>query len=419
MALTRSPSRLLLKEFVTPGAAPADSLWLFARDDGTGVTKLSYRGPDGIVVDVAQPAGGGTSNPDAEFYNAVREGNCVGDGVTNDAPNLQAALNNAPTGAIVYLPRGAYKLNTQVNVPGGKHLMGTRMVNENTYTAPNDCRIFAGAGGIANLVNIATGGSISNLTVDALGNAQVAVMSGGSAIGVSHMNILGGTQYTFRAADNTQRHRWDHVHCNGNGFPSQAVMQIWSTDHLVDSIWAEGGGAGSATFKVEGNTGMFSNMHLFAGPAQTSALILAETGNGSQNMFSACYFYGGGAGGDGVISVRGAGNQFGACGAGGAATGKPSIGIRAKPGNQFWGWYYADDTMTATLIAKFLTGAGAASSSKSAVGGTRIYWSSDNVSQVSSRFTNLTDPTSGDGIDLVGYASGVSGGSTGAETYRT
>ena len=46
---------------------------------------------------------------------------CAADGVTNDAPALQAALLACPMDHVVYVPTGTYRLQTRVGIAGAKH----------------------------------------------------------------------------------------------------------------------------------------------------------------------------------------------------------------------------------------------------------------------------------------------------------
>src|SRR6266480_1654277 len=62
---------------------------------------------------------GGIPNRTKIFVNVKTTSNpryrCMGDGVTNDAPALQAALNACPAGQVVYAPASTYRIATAVN----------------------------------------------------------------------------------------------------------------------------------------------------------------------------------------------------------------------------------------------------------------------------------------------------------------
>lgn len=66
----------------------------------------------------------------------VTEYGAVGDGTTNDAPAIQAALNAAPMGGIVYLPPGVYATLTPIRVPPYVTLMGSHGAGEVQGGAP-------------------------------------------------------------------------------------------------------------------------------------------------------------------------------------------------------------------------------------------------------------------------------------------
>lgn len=61
----------------------------------------------------------------------------VGDGTTNDSPSIQAALNAAPMGGIVYLPPGVYGTLTPLRVPPYVTLMGSHGAGEVQPGAPD------------------------------------------------------------------------------------------------------------------------------------------------------------------------------------------------------------------------------------------------------------------------------------------
>src|SRR5262245_12296647 len=42
--------------------------------------------------------------------------NAVGNGITNDAPAIQSAINACPPGQVVFIPAGTYRLNNQLQV---------------------------------------------------------------------------------------------------------------------------------------------------------------------------------------------------------------------------------------------------------------------------------------------------------------
>lgn len=50
-----------------------------------------------------------------------------GDGVTNDAPAIQAAINACPAGQVVYMPAGVYRLNAPLQMRSGVVLRGAGM----------------------------------------------------------------------------------------------------------------------------------------------------------------------------------------------------------------------------------------------------------------------------------------------------
>ena len=66
----------------------------------------------------------------------VTDYDAAGDGATNDAPAIQAALNAAPMGGIVYLPPGVYGTLTPIRVPPYVTLLGSHGAGEVQPGAP-------------------------------------------------------------------------------------------------------------------------------------------------------------------------------------------------------------------------------------------------------------------------------------------
>jgi hypothetical protein len=140
--LTPNPNPIVLD---SAGRVPAE-MWLieatyykFVLEDANGVliwTKDNLFGLTAIeaisatTVDYTPPYTGGTlTNVAAKLsqYISVKDFGAVGDGLTNDAPAVQAALNYiAPLGGTLFFPRGRYLFTSQVTIdrtyaanPGG------------------------------------------------------------------------------------------------------------------------------------------------------------------------------------------------------------------------------------------------------------------------------------------------------------
>lgn len=64
-------------------------------------------------------------------------GTLAGDGTTDDYATIQAALNNAPNGSIVYLPPTAtgYRVSQTIVIPADKTLCGATMASNGTITS--------------------------------------------------------------------------------------------------------------------------------------------------------------------------------------------------------------------------------------------------------------------------------------------
>lgn len=416
MTLTRRPTRLLMPEIPLPASVPANMALLFTRDLA-GVTKVSYQLSTGGVVDLGPVGGGGGGGgtPSAEYINIVRDYGADATGSADSAGAFSAAFTYAGnhTTKVVYVPGGSYRSNSQISVPAGIKLMGPRIVGEGSYAT-----IFAGAAGLTNLVSVAGSGMVQGLTIDGGTNAARALYCASHATSLSHVVARGGTQHSLLGEPGTNRHRWDHITCLGDGHPSIAVFEIYSTDHLVDSIWAEGPGNNAHGFVVNGNTGMFSNIHAWGGTGTGAAVYIDPGGDngGSQNSLTNIYAYGCGSSAEAPIVSRGSRNMFGNAHVFGAA-GKPAAAIRGnKGGNMFFGLSYDDDAVPSSRIIAFLDSAGALSNSPSNFPGTRVYWSSVNTLQVSGAYHNLSNPQTGDGIDIVGYSAGGTVGSTNVRT---
>src|SRR3989339_861358 len=87
---------------------------------GTAAVTATYSGKTGSVnVTVTAPA----STVNVKDYGAT------GNGTTNDAPAIQNAINDCPTGGTVYFPAGTYKVNSTLILPIGVSLVGVSTDN--------------------------------------------------------------------------------------------------------------------------------------------------------------------------------------------------------------------------------------------------------------------------------------------------
>jgi Pectate lyase superfamily protein len=154
------------------------------------------------------------SDKGGQVYNAKAYG-ATGDGSTDDTSAIQAALAAAPSGGIVYLPAGTYKVGSPLTIPPGVTFQGSMRTfwfpseggTTNGVLAPASkimpSAAFSGAA-VVQLVDKDTGGysaasgnqTIANITVDGAnlpgGNAVDAFRSYGSVMGVTMKNC-GGT----------------------------------------------------------------------------------------------------------------------------------------------------------------------------------------------------------------------------------
>lgn len=96
------------------------------------------------VPEIGEPGWGPVLNTALENLDArltqsainVTDYGAVGDGATNDAPAIQAALSAAPMGGIVYLPPRVHGMLTPVRVPPYVTLMGSHGAGEVQGGAP-------------------------------------------------------------------------------------------------------------------------------------------------------------------------------------------------------------------------------------------------------------------------------------------
>ena len=95
---------------------------------------------------------------------SVKDFGAVGDGSTNDAAAIQAAVAAAGYGGSVYFPKGSYRVNSAINVSAASGtISGVNFVGEGPST-----RIVVGASGLNCVFNITgTNSKFTNLTIDA------------------------------------------------------------------------------------------------------------------------------------------------------------------------------------------------------------------------------------------------------------
>lgn len=186
-----------------PGAAISGSQ---VSTDGNGLLPLFWfpNGSDRLWVTVD----GGPLTPIDADYNAridaiangvtVRAFGAVGDGTTDDAPAIQAALDDAGPGQTVHLPAGRYALATSITVPPmvtlrGVH--GNRTDNIQTSSVLAPTAAFTGTA-VIRLLDKEEGGyatenegvRLVNLTID--GASAPASVHGVRATGRVHGAVL-------------------------------------------------------------------------------------------------------------------------------------------------------------------------------------------------------------------------------------
>ncbi|MFE0976902.1 right-handed parallel beta-helix repeat-containing protein [Streptomyces rochei] len=83
-------------------------------------------GSDGKVLPAQLPAalGEGGSGNDWHNVKAASYG-ALGDGIANDTPAIQAAIDAAGYGGVVYFPKGVYKVSQPLDLPRGVTLLGS------------------------------------------------------------------------------------------------------------------------------------------------------------------------------------------------------------------------------------------------------------------------------------------------------
>jgi hypothetical protein len=154
-------------------------------------------------------------------------GTLAGDGVTDDAPTIIHALNNAPDGAIVWLPPTplGYRCSLPISIPANKTLAGmTEASNENITSATlvfdlaiSPCMTVQGitsvGGGLLNIaVSRAAGavpaGSVGILFQDTRYTRVDNVRIYRQAIGAKFDGCLGLTLNRFHTSQITESHIW-------------------------------------------------------------------------------------------------------------------------------------------------------------------------------------------------------------------
>ncbi|MDT0611983.1 right-handed parallel beta-helix repeat-containing protein [Streptomyces lancefieldiae] len=83
-------------------------------------------GPDGKVLPAQLPdaLGEGGSSNDWHNVKAASYG-ALGDGIADDTPAIQAAIEAADYGGVVYFPKGVYKVSQPLDLPRGVTLLGS------------------------------------------------------------------------------------------------------------------------------------------------------------------------------------------------------------------------------------------------------------------------------------------------------
>lgn len=72
----------------------------------------------------------GTTSTAGSIFVSVTDYGAVGDGITDDAPSINAALSSAPAGSIVVAPPAVYYCGSTINVPFGIMLMGLSIARD-------------------------------------------------------------------------------------------------------------------------------------------------------------------------------------------------------------------------------------------------------------------------------------------------
>jgi hypothetical protein len=188
----------------------------------------------GVVVDISSTdvsfiqAGSGavTRTAQAKMREtvSVQDFGAVGDGVTDDTAEIQAAIDSLTSGGTVYLPRGTYLVTAQIVVSNKVNLLGEGVASENgTGSAFRGAtcilRGFAGANATVALNSDCSG--IDNIDVDGNGQGtgdQVQVWGGRVHIGRLSTRNSGGDGVRIGKTE---------------AGPSTINANFWAIDYLI------------------------------------------------------------------------------------------------------------------------------------------------------------------------------------------
>lgn len=184
---------------------------LNAAPTATGAGYLQLYSPDGESLWTIDPSGNkalvtaGSGTGQLDWLN-VKAFGATGNGTTDDTKAIQAALNAAPLGGVVYLPAGTYGISAPLTIPPQVTLLGSH----SSHIDSTPCEItaltgFAGAAMIL-IVDQTTGGygvvsnqqGLFNLTLD--GTNTTGTTDGIQTQGLVHGVIVGDVQIRKAAA---------------------------------------------------------------------------------------------------------------------------------------------------------------------------------------------------------------------------
>lgn len=398
MTMTRRSTRLLMHEITTPDVPPADALWLFARDNGSGVTVVTAEFPGGALQNLTDGTGGGGGGTGGEFLNVNRD----------YGGSIASALADARSGDTVFINSPTYTVGSMLTIPAGVRLKGQRLVGESNYSTIASSTGF----GSNPLLKLLAGASVEGINANALdGSATHAIQCAGDGCALEHVTTRGGSQFGTMNLPGTGHQWWAHL--RNMGGPTHDVMQVNGDFNTVTSTVNTGVAGGHAGW-VTGNYNAIGPAH-WTGDVGSAAPIRVD---GQGNMIFSAWSDTVGSNGRGLIDVRGGHNMFLDCGGMNVGPGlqRPLVSITAKNntdgsrGNMFFGLAYSKTGSkdNVTLAVKFFDPSGTATASPALFRGTRLYWGSGLVNAVGGAYHNLTGIVGSDGIDIVG---GWTGGS--------